>query len=254
MNQRYDLLAFSLILFSVLLTVAMGIVPSAMLEIGQSPYVFLKEWQTLIAGILALVVAIFALRPVWRQVAKMNIQSSIMARDVLARRLSQTEARMQENAAAVSSITSDFLRDIVIWDGRDEPHYEIDSQWAHSAEQTAFRAAQQLQQYQDSRMDTAEIDRVRGRLIAATRQLDACLDKIHRPDSTDFDDPFYEITEKQKQAIETEAESARDELPECILDVSRQGEALDLAFAVELEKLRSKIRLIDDLIVKDEVS
>jgi hypothetical protein len=48
-----------------------------------SLYHLLLDWQTLIGAMIALVAALVAVRPVWRQVAEMRIQSAMQTYDHL---------------------------------------------------------------------------------------------------------------------------------------------------------------------------
>jgi hypothetical protein len=50
-------------------------------------YEVLKDWQTLVAAIIALVAAVVAVRPVWQQLAEMRVQSTIQTHEMLRQRL-----------------------------------------------------------------------------------------------------------------------------------------------------------------------
>lgn len=59
------------------------------LKLGADVY----DFQTLITGGMAILAALIALQPARQQLRKMNIQSSVMAREVVASRLRETETR-----------------------------------------------------------------------------------------------------------------------------------------------------------------
>jgi hypothetical protein len=184
----------------------------------------------------------------------MNIQSSIMARDVLAKRLSQMESRRKKNSEKIGSITSDFYQEILIWEDDEEPRFVVDATWAHSAELTTYRVARELLEDQRSKRDSVEIDLARNKVIDVVHRLNDCLEKIHSPHSRDLDDPFYNLTEDSKRKIREDAEAAEDDLPKRIGDVVDAGDELDVTFNAEIDKLRMKIRGIDDLIVRDQLT
>ena len=130
MNQRYDLFAFSLLVGSVALFVFATIFAP---NVG-GVYGFLRDWQTLIAGTFAIFAAIIAAHPVRKQLSRMNIQSSIMARQVLVERLLALEKRQAISRASLDSITSKFSRDIYCEDQwSEDPEPTINSHWAFDA-------------------------------------------------------------------------------------------------------------------------
>jgi hypothetical protein len=66
----------------------------------------LFDWQTLITGGTAIVAASIAAWPVWRQLKRLNVQSAGMARDILARRISDIELRRNATRLATGKITT----------------------------------------------------------------------------------------------------------------------------------------------------
>src|SRR3569833_3469868 len=108
MNQKHDLLAFSLLTASCAVFVLVAVFTP---YVG-GVYAFLKDWQTLIAGGFAIVAAVIAAHPEKKKLTRMNIQSSIMAREVLVQRLSACETRQTKSNELLNGITSEFVRDI----------------------------------------------------------------------------------------------------------------------------------------------
>ena len=76
-DQRYDLLAFSLILLSCILAAWTGI-GGAFLSEAQANgcYKELKDWQTLMGVVGASIIAWIAVLPVWRQVVETQRQAA----------------------------------------------------------------------------------------------------------------------------------------------------------------------------------
>lgn len=68
-----------------------------------------------------------------------------------------------------------------------------------------------------------------------------------------MDDPESNLSNEEVSKIELDSEAAPARLPDLIAGLVREERALMLAFSVEIEKLRNKIRSIDSLIVKDQI-
>jgi hypothetical protein len=211
-------------------------------------YGFFYNWQTLFTGLLAVVAAFIAAQPMWRQLSKINIQASIMAREVLAKRLSAFESRRIQTKKLLDEITSDFSREMYFdSNAASNPH------WAFSAEEKVGHAIKVLLEDQASKMDSVFIDSIRDEVLESVRKLEGCLNKIHAPHSHDLQDPEYALSEQDISKIEQDAEKAPSELPECITFLDKSARSLENAFLTESDKLKSKIRTIDDLIIEDQI-
>lgn len=249
MNQRHDLLAFGLLS----LACAVFVLAAIFAPYAGSAYSFLKEWQTLIAGGLAIVAAVIAAHPVRKQLSRMNIQSSIMARDVLVRRLSACEGRQAKSKELLSGITSEFVRDLYFQDQwSDNPQPAIDPHWAFDACHKVLHVIRGLVEDQLSKADSLEVDAARRGVLQSAEALEECLEAIHRPDSSDLADPEWDLSAEDIAEIERKAEVARAELPAKIDELNSAASALDRLFVSEIDKLRGKIRNIDRLVVADQ--
>jgi hypothetical protein len=211
-------------------------------------YEFLYHWQTLVTGLLAIVAALIAAHPVRRQLLKMNIQASIMAREVLAKRLSASESRRAKTKKLLDEITTNFSRDMYLDDDAvSNPH------WAFSADEKVRQVIGALLEDQASKIDSVLIDSVRKKVLESAQKLEECLSKIHAPDSIDLQDPDYALSEQDIIKIEQDADKAPAEIPECITTLSKECDSLENAFLAESEKLKIKICAIDDLIIRDQI-
>jgi len=99
MNQRYDVLGFGLVILGFALFAWTGI-SGPILEFG--PKNFLYEYQTLIGGILAVAAAIFAVRPAYKQLGELRLQSR--QREI--ERLAARSVQLNEDRIAMFSIWS----------------------------------------------------------------------------------------------------------------------------------------------------
>ena len=90
----------------------------------------LQEWQTLLAGLLALIAAFAAIWPVRAQLKQMRVQSAIGARQVLADRAKELEIRKSQQSIAANKLVTDALSFIRPGELDQVP----DSHWAHETE------------------------------------------------------------------------------------------------------------------------
>lgn len=211
------------------------------------------DFQGLLAGVLAIVAALIAARPVRQQLRKMSIQASVMAREVLANRLSQTERRRKvasEKLGLPSTLYFEF------WPHGDEegPEEEVDPEHAFNAEQRVDELVGLLRAQQQDRQDTIAVDRVREDAISAARALAACLGYIHGPHTADLYDHEGELTPSRKEELRLKANQAERELPKALALVTQRVQELDKAISFEIERLRLRLREIDDMIVESELT
>jgi hypothetical protein len=208
----------------------------------------LYDWQTLVTGLLALLAAIIAARPVWRQIRSLQIQSAVMARDTLLMRVAALEAQRDTTRTRITGITSDFVRRIYPYEWETEP--DINPGWAAEAEQIVNQVVTALTALQETSLDGELIDTKRRATIQQAKELSACLSEIYMPDSGILDDPELNLTEEQIAAATAAATRAEGNLEQRISAVKKGGDALDAAFQAGLERLRDRIRQIDALIVR----
>jgi hypothetical protein len=244
MKQRYDLFAFSLMLFSVALIVAVSIFRSE----AKSLYDFIWSWQTLFAGGLAIIAAFIAAHPVRQQFSKMNVQASIMAREVLANRLMMLEARRVRTEATLDKVSMRLSGDIYYAD-----QISLNPHWAFEREREVDEVIKSLRDDQESKADSEWVDTVREKVLKSAVELENCLFAIHAPASGRMDDPEISLSEEEISKIEADSEKAPGRLPDLIAALVREEKALMLAFLEDADKLKKKIRSIDDLIIKDQI-
>lgn len=227
-------------LFSVSLIVFASIAP---IEIG-SICAAVKDWQTLITGGMAIIAALIAAHPVRKQLTIMAIQSSIMSRQVLSDRLLASQKRRSETKETIKSITQEFDRDFYFdEDAPSNPH------WAFEAESKVRRAMEILLSQQRSKADSKEVEAARTSVIQAATALEECLYEIHAPYSGLLDDPEIALTEKERVEIFEKSELAPIALSNRITSLSLAMEALESSFLDDEEKMKSRIRSIDELIL-----
>jgi hypothetical protein len=199
---------------------------------------WLYNWQTLIAGLLALGAAWLAARPVWRQL-------TLSARETLVMRVSAMESKQDTTRRLMASITAEFMSHLGPPYGDDrglDPHPE----WASEAENRVDSVVETLTTHQETSLDGELVDSKRKDIIQECGALSRCLSKIHAPYSIDFGG-FEAPPEGERQAFEERGHLAARELESHTSAVARRANELDGAFLATLKQLRKRIQGIDNL-------
>lgn len=212
---------------------------------------FVYNYQTLLTGLIALVAALIAVAPVVRQLSLSRLQSAIMTRDVLGKRLSETEARRTRAAAALQKVTVDFERDIYSDDPEGEP--KIGAEWAFYAEQTLETLLDKMRQRRESQVDPEEINVELDLIIAGVVALIPSLSDISAPARQPWDDPDLHLSEQEEKDAAAEADAAaaiaEKAIPDALIELKRRARALDLSYMRVIEKMRGRVRQLDDFIL-----
>lgn len=215
---------------------------------------FIFNYQTLIAGALALIAASIAAMPVFKQVRIAQTQSALLTREVIINRLTHVEARRRDMALIVSAISQRIS--VEIHPDPEGSEIMINPEWAFSAAQRVSGAVTKFEAVQDSRSDPAHINRVRQNLILVARQLGQCLDTISIPGQRPWEHDDSPYTDEQIRVEEAKAaklaEVAEGQLTSKVSAVEKVGKELDAEYVILINALRTKLRKIDDSIVDSE--
>ena len=201
------------------------------------------DWQTLITGVLAILAALIAARPVWRQLTILQLQSEAAARETLIMRVAAINSRRETTRREVQHITDEFIA----YSRDDETPVEEDlnSEAAMSLEAVVRAVTSILISHQETSFDGEMIDTARKAAIQRAKALEACLNAIHTPNSIDD----YYLTRDQVAELVEASERARKHLQSRISALGKSAEELDTAFEASLEQLRMRIRRIDMLLL-----
>lgn len=205
------------------------------------------DYQTLIAGAMALLAAFVTLLPALRQLRATNIQASVMTREVIAQRMREVETRQKETRKNLAQITNEFFHRLFPGDPEAAP--DINVHWAFEAEHVVDRVVDLLKRDQQSKADPSFVDSRREKVIAAATALRSCLYQIHAPGSTD---PTF-LSEVEIAALEPNARLGETQLVDRLSVVKDRAAELDQAFETRLSQLRQLLRQIDDLVVDCEL-
>ncbi len=208
----------------------------------------LYDWQTLITGVLALVAAIVAAWPVWRQLRSLKVQSAVMQRETLVMRITSIEARRAETRQKMRRITTEFMARLHPYDDGEGPP-DINLVWAFEAEKSADEAVAMLTAHQETSLDGELIDVERKAAIRQAKKLSECLSEIHTPYSSDLEGPDWNLTKNEVARVTEDAERAERNLVDRISGAGKSADDLDAAFGTSLDQLRGRIRRIDALVI-----
>lgn len=201
----------------------------------------LYEFQTLITGTAAIVVAIVVGIPVWRTLRDTNLQTRISHRETLAALLRDAVARydrvaqsIREPLSIASRVTSDPLGNPVLIDPHD----------AHGVEQ---RVRGVLDWYLVVLADTehSEIEDCKRVLRAALDDLVETLNDVYWPEHNDQVDEDHNIPDAQWAEILARAETARIDAASKVAAVEAAWRSLGKAQGDWAQSLRSRIAKLD---------
>lgn len=202
---------------------------------------FIYDFQTLLVGIAAIVVAVFAGIPVWRQLKDSNLQARISHRETLAtllraalRRYAEVEKAVSEPMAFASRVTSDPIGEPV----------EIEAEAAHHLENMLHGV---LDWYLVTLRDTehADIEAAKSALKAALDRLVATLGEAHWADHNDQHDEDHDFSDEAWAEIEARCAAAKVEATERVGEVEQALRVLRGAQQQWVQSLRSQIARLD---------
>jgi hypothetical protein len=208
---------------------------------------FIFNYQTLIAGFVALLAAFITVRPVWRQLDKMNIQANSIFRDFLSDRIFRIARRQKWVIDRLTALDNDISRRV--YEFTEFEDGAVNSHWAFDMEQTLQSSSREFQRFREEGPESAPVGTELERVMAGVRVLADTLEKIHRPDSTDQSGEDYEISDGDWAAVAESAKQAERELPEVAAAFSQTVKSLDAAFSKELKSLRRRLRETEELLV-----
>ena len=198
---------------------------------------------------MALGAALIAAAPVRRQLRKLHLQSSIMAREVIAKRAAETEERQKTSDEILSVVRNSLFETVLLTDRSALPA------WAEDAEPMILRAIGELRDQDEKRADPTGIAARRADVLTELERLADSVEALQLPSKVrdavnmgvhPIDDP--ELEELDRQATE-----AALDLKDAYERFRRAIRELDNAFITELIILRLRIQEIDNLIINEEV-
>jgi hypothetical protein len=202
---------------------------------------FIEKYQTLIAGLIAILAAYITARPVWRQLEGMSIQANALYRDYVLEQIRRTDNRRTWYSKRLESFNEDVGRRLYEMEEREGG--VVDVNWAHGAQQRATCLLDELQRHGETR-DLSAVERELSEVFSNLRRLVDTLDSVHRPHSMDQHDADHSFTDEEWAELKVAAEKAEVELSGVANALSQASMRLDAAFAAELSTFRQQLKQV----------
>ena len=205
---------------------------------------WLDKWQTLITGILALIAAGLALRPVYKQLALMRAQNNVMVRETIGHMILQLDAHRDR----VHEITGKRLTDVHSAIYRFENYGETKGigEWA-SQQQSEFTSAEsELKTLFIQSHDVEAIEDQKAALLASVQDFSGVLWDIYAPDYAFMFPEDCNWSDEERAAAVVRSSEAEKELDAKASSVSAAVRQLNEAYAAQRAGLVRRLRVIDD--------
>lgn len=205
---------------------------------------FIRDYQSLIAGLLAIIAAIIAAKPVWRQLDRMSIQTNAILREFLTDRIQITVRRRKWLAERLEPFTNAVL--MRLYEMQESEVANVNIHWAFDKDHTASRLLDEMRRYRDDRHHSVAIRSQLDAVIEKLQILRDTFEKIHRTHSIDQVSEDYAISDEDWAAMQADGAKAETDLPRLALEFSEAVKILDVAFSRELTVLRERLGKTDD--------
>lgn len=211
---------------------------------------FIYKYQTLIAGLIAILAAYVTARPVWRQLEGMSVQTNTLFRDYVLEQLRRTDNRRNWYLKRLGGFSEDVSRRI--YEMEEEEGGTIDINWAHGSQQTATSLLSELQKHGETR-DLSAIEKELSEVFATLNKFIDTLDSIHRPHSMDQHDADHSFTDEQWAALKVVGKEAEANLGKVAYALSKASNQLDAALVRELNMFRQQLKQVQAALLKVKV-
>lgn len=208
---------------------------------------FVHDYQTLIAGALAIAAAYIAARPVWRQLDRMSVQTGTMFREFLADRVRALTARRKWLTERIDPYRTEVGQRI--YEMR-ELENGLNIEWVFHRAQLTGDLKAKLQRYQREQRDPAAMAARLQDVVDRLSVLEATLNDIHRPHSGDQSGEDYALTDAEWAEIGRAGEAADERLDAEVAAFEASARQLEEAIGRELSELRDRLRGADEALLK----
>lgn len=202
---------------------------------------FVYDFQTLLTGVAAIVVAVIAGVPVWRQLKDSNLQTRISHRETLAnllrdalRRYDRVERAIREPLDTAERVTIDHDGEAIAIDPHDAHHID---QMFHGVLDWYLVVLKNTEH--------GDIEVKKVVLKSALDQLGRTLNDAHWADHNEQQDEDHDISDEEWARIVARCAEAKLEAGERVGEVRAAYRALTAAQQAWVQSLRSQIAKLD---------
>jgi len=217
------------------------------LHLGGYMFAFVRDFQTLLAGIIAIVAALITARPVWRQLDRMSVQTNTMYREFLADRLKALEGRRKwlfEQIAPYRQEVGQRMYEMREFENGLNIH------WVFERSQITGLLVSKLEAYRDANRDSAEMAGAVDDMIGQLKVLEDNMDDIHRPHSTEQSGEDWSYTDEEWAEVGRKGEAADAALDGLVADFEVAAKRLREVVDHEIDRLRDRVKATDDALMK----
>jgi len=211
---------------------------------------FVRDFQTLIAGLIAIMAALITARPVWRQLDRMSVQTGTMYRDFLADRLKALQGRRKWLFDKIEPFEQEVSQRM--YEMR-EIENRLNIHWVFDRAQTTAILIRELETYRATNRDSSEMAEAVASLVQRLKALEENLDTIHRPDSTDQSGEDWSYTDEQWTEIRAKAEAADAALDGIVNEFEAASKQLRNVVDGEIGRLRDRVKVTDDALMHEKL-
>lgn len=208
---------------------------------------FIKEYQSLTAGLLALLAAYVAARPVWEQLHVLTKQAEFQSRDIINLKIKQLTSITDKIEKETNELGTHLRQAQNIYHGYEDNPDPLDPHDAHSLELGIRSLEGWIGTLLDNRDLPDGIDDDLSSVIDKAKVVCRTLGSIHAPASVDFGDPDYgfEDPKKAEQEAMLDAEKALTHVNDHFGDFQSAITALTVRITGHAQALRGKLREIE---------
>ncbi|MCE7798199.1 hypothetical protein LWE61_16795 [Sphingobium sufflavum] len=214
--------------------------------------VWLNQWQTMITGGLALLAAFIAVRPVYRQLALMRAQNSVMVRGTVVEMIRQLDADSARVPEIIRKPLAEVHSSLQYFEahGRQPSHFA----WIDDQTQTFGRVSTAFLAFSLASYDVETIEGKKHVMSEALGALYNAFWTIHLPEYADRSPEDFNWSDEQSAAALKDANKAEATLPYVAGKVSAAFRDLDAAYDYQRAVLLRRLRKIDDSLLTQDVA
>lgn len=204
---------------------------------------FIYDFQTLIAGLVAVAAALYGAAPVYRQLELTRTQSNAVLMSMLQDRFAAVEQ-------AVSAMRKEVLTPLRELNRVYQFDYEVDevtkisAEAAHHYDQLISGGARWLEDAYRWR-DSVATENAKRLLVCELEALTDLLSDAHAPEHTDQVGEDYAMNDEEWAAFVHRAEEAKIAVPEALQNSEKAFRRYEDAQQVELHGLTQKLKAVE---------
>lgn len=217
------------------------------------PHVCVSVWQcvygyqTLIAGVLAIVAAGIAAWVAWGQLRRMTVQANVVISNLVKEQVGRVARSRGWLMSRVRKFDLEVRRRLDQFDTFDNGSVNV--HWAHDYSVQADQLSDELEKHREEQRLPDSVDAGVGAVLVRLRALTRALDAIHRPASTDQHDEDHSYTDEEWQKVHEDAAEAEGQVSSLAADLLSAIDAMEAAYNAELKLLRDRSQRVDKMIV-----